>query len=163
MKKTLIFIYIFVMFFVIKKEVYSLSVPYTPVIVITNSNRIKEEDEINDKFKELYKNNKDFIEINNILSTEEKELLNESYNSKNKDKLYQEVREKYKNEIIVEKERLSKEYEKAIKEEEILKNGSFSEKVNVIFFGDLKFYTFGAIFFILIFIIVKIINLFSKE
>lgn len=158
MKKTLIFIYIFVMFFVIKKEVYSLSVPYTPVIVITNSNRIKEEDEINDKFKELYKNNKDFIEINNILSTEEKELLNESYNSKNKDKLYQEVREKYKNEIIVEKERLSKEYEKAIKEEEILKNGSFSEKVNVIFFGDLKFYTFGAIFFILIFIIVKIIK-----
>lgn len=158
MKKTLIFIYIFVMFFVIKKEVYSLSVPYTPVIVITNSNRIKEEDEINDKFKELYKNNKDFIEINNILSTEEKELLNESYNSKNKDKLYQEVREKYKNEIIIEKERLTKEYEKAIKEEEILKNGSFSEKINVIFFGDLKYYTFGAIFFILIFVIVKIIK-----
>jgi hypothetical protein len=144
------------MFFVIKKEVYSLSVPYTPVIVITNSNRIKEEDEINDKFKELYKNNKDFIEISNILSTEEKELLNESYNSKNKDKLYQEVREKYKNEIIIEKERLSKEYEKAIKEEEILKNGSFSEKINVIFFGDLKYYTYGAIFLILIFIIVKI-------
>jgi|GEM_PF-6248575 len=156
MKKTLIFICIFAMFFVIKKEVYSLSVPYTPVIVITNSNRIKEEDEINDKFKELYKNNKDFIEISNILSTEEKELLNESYNSKNKDKLYQEVREKYKNEIIIEKERLSKEYEKAIKEEEILKNGSFSEKINVIFFGDLKYYTYGAIFLILIFIIVKI-------
>lgn len=156
MKKTLIFICIFAMFFVIKKEVYSLSVPYTPAIVITNSNRIKEEDEINDKFKELYKNNKDFIEISNILSTEEKELLNESYNSKNKDKLYQEVREKYKNEIIIEKERLSKEYEKAIKEEEILKNGSFSEKINVIFFGDLKYYTYGAIFLILIFIIVKI-------
>ena len=79
-------------------------------------------------------------------------------NSKNKDKLYQEIREKYKNEIIIEKERLSKEYEKAIKEEEILKNGSFSEKVNVIFFGDLKFYTFGAIFFILIFVIVKILH-----
>ena len=158
MKKTLIFIYIFVMFFVIKKEVYSLSVPYTPVIVITNSNRIKEEDEINDKFKELYKNNKDFIEINNILSTEEKELLNKSYNSKNKDKLYQEIREKYKNEILLEKERLTKEYEKAIKEEQILKNGSFSEKVNVIFFGDLKYYTYGAIFLILIFIIVKIIK-----
>lgn len=158
MKKTLIFIYIFAMFFVIKKEVYSLSVPYTPVIVITNSNRIKEEDKINDKFEELYKNNKDFIEINNILSTEEKQLLNESYNSKNKDKLYQEVREKYKNEIIIEKERLSKEYEKAMKEEYILKNGSFSEKVNVIFFGDLKYYTFGAIFFILIFVIVKIIK-----
>ena len=156
MKKTLIFICIFAMFFVIKKEVYSLSVPYTPAIVITNSNRIKEEDEINDKFKELYKNNKNFIEISNILSTEEKELLNESYNSKNKDKLYQEVREKYKNEIIIEKERLSKEYEKAIKEEEILKNGSFSEKINVIFFGDLKYYTYGAIFLILIFIIVKI-------
>ena len=158
MKKTLIFIYIFAMFFVIKKEVYSLSVPYAPVIVITNSNRIKEEDKINDKFEELYKNNKDFIEINNILSTEEKELLNESYNSKNKDKLYQEVREKYKNEIIIEKERLTKKYEKAIKEEEILKNGSFSEKINVIFFGDLKYYTFGAIFFILIFVIVKIIK-----
>lgn len=152
MKKTLIFIYIFVMFFVIKKEVYSLSVPYTPVIVITNSNRIKEEDEINDKFKELYKNNKDFIEINNILSTKEKELLNENYNSKDESKLYQEIREKYKNEIVLEKERLKKEYEKIIKEEKILKNGSISEKIDVLFFGDLKYYTYGAIFLTLILI-----------
>ena len=158
MKKIFILLMITFIFFNLEKESFSSSMPYTPVIVITSSNRIKEENEINDKFKELYKNNKDFIEINNILSTEEKELLNESYNSKNKDKLYQEVREKYKNEIIIEKERLSKEYEKAIKEEEILKNGSFSEKVNVIFFGDLKYYTYGAIFLILIFIIVKIIK-----
>ena len=158
MKKILILLMIPFIFFNLEKESFSISVPYTPVIVITSSNRIKEENEINDKFEELYKNNKDFIELNNILSTEEKELLNKSYNSKNKDKLYQEIREKYKNEIIIEKERLSKEYEKAIKEEEILKNGSFSEKVNVIFFGDLKFYTFGAIFFILIFVIVKILH-----
>lgn len=158
MKKILILLMIPFIFFNLEKESFSISVPYTPVIVITSSNRIKKENEINDKFEELYKNNKDFIELNNILSTEEKELLNKSYNSKNKDKLYQEIREKYKNEIIIEKERLSKEYEKAIKEEEILKNGSFSEKVNVIFFGDLKFYTFGAIFFILIFVIVKILH-----
>ena len=158
MKKTLIFIYIFAMFFVIKKEVYSLPVPYTPVIVITTTNTIRRNHKIDEEFEKLYKDKDDFTELNNILSTEEKELLNESYNSKNKDKLYQEVREKYKNEIIIEKERLSKEYEKAIKEEEILKNGSFSEKVNVIFFGDLKYYTYGAIFLILIFIIVKIIK-----
>lgn len=158
MKKILILLMIPFIFFNLEKESFSISVPYTPVIVITSSNRIKKENEINDKFEELYKNNKDFIELNNILSTEEKELLNKSYNSKNKDKLYQEIREKYKNEIIIEKERLSKEYEKAIKEEKILKNGSFSEKVNVIFFGDLKFYTFGAIFFILIFVIVKILH-----
>lgn len=158
MKKILILLMIPFIFFNLEKESFSISVPYTPVIVITSSNRIKKENEINDKFEELYKNNKDFIELNNILSTEEKELLNKSYNSKNKDKLYQEIREKYKKEIIIEKERLSKEYEKAIKEKEILKNGSFSEKVNVIFFGDLKFYTFGAIFFILIFVIVKILH-----
>ena len=158
MKKILILLMIPFIFFNLEKESFSISVPYTPVIAITSSNRIKKENETNDKFEELYKNNKDFIELNNILSTEEKELLNKSYNSKNKDKLYQEIREKYKNEIIIEKERLSKEYEKAIKEEEILKNGSFSEKVNVIFFGDLKFYTFSAIFFILIFVIVKILH-----
>lgn len=158
MKKTLIFIYIFAMFFVIKKEVYSLSVPYTPVIVITSSNRIKEENEINNKFEELYKNNKDFIELNNILSTEEKELLNKSYNSENDDKPYEKIRKKHKNEILLEKERLAKEYEKVIKEEQILKNGSFSEKINVLFFGDLKYYTYGAIFLILIFIINKIIK-----
>ena len=161
MKKIFILLIIPFIFFYLEKESFSSSVPYTPVIVITSSNRIKEENEINEKFEELYKNNKDFIEINNILSTEEKELLNKSYNSKNK--LYQEIREKYKNEILLEKERLTKEYEKAIKEEQILKNGSFSEKVNVIFFGDLKYYTYGAIFLILIFIIVKIINSFSKE
>lgn len=163
MKKIFILLIIPFIFFYLEKESFSSSVPYTPVIVITSSNRIKEENEINEKFEELYKNNKDFIEINNILSTEEKELLNKSYNSKNKNKLYQEIREKYKNEILLEKERLTKEYEKAIKEEKILKNGSFSEKVNVIFFGDLKYYTYGAIFLILIFIIVKIINSFSKE
>ena len=161
MKKIFVLLMIPFIFFYLEKESFSSSVPYTPVIVITSSNRIKEENEINEKFEELYKNNKDFIEINNILSTEEKELLNKSYNSKNK--LYQEIREKYKNEILLEKERLTKEYEKAIKEEQILKNGSFSEKVNVIFFGDLKYYTYGAIFLILIFIIVKIINSFSKE
>lgn len=33
------------------------------------------------------------------------------------------------NEILLEKERLTKEYDKAIKEEEILKDGSFSEKI----------------------------------
>lgn len=62
------------------------------------------------------------------------------------------------NEILLEKERLTKEYDKAIKEEEILKDGSFSEKINVLFFGDLKYYTYGAIFLILIFIINKTIK-----
>lgn len=158
MKKIFILLMITFIFFNLEKESFSSSVPYTPVIVITSSNRIKEENEINDKFEELYKNNKDFIEINNILSIEEKKELNKIDNLEDREKTYNEVREKYKNEIIIEKERLSKEYEKAIKEEEILKNGSFSEKVNVIFFGDLKFYTFGAIFFILIFVIVKILH-----
>jgi hypothetical protein len=62
------------------------------------------------------------------------------------------------NEILLEKERLTKEYDKVIKEEKILKDGSFSEKINVLFFGDLKYYTYGAIFLILIFIINKIIK-----
>lgn len=158
MKKIFVLLMIPFIFFYLEKESFSSSVPYTPVIIITSSNRIKEENEINDKFEELYKNNKDFIEINNILSIEEKKELNKIDNLEDREKTYNEVREKYKNEILIETERLKKEYEKAIKEEQILKNGSFSEKVNVIFFGDLKYYTYGAIFLILIFIIVKIIK-----
>lgn len=152
MKKTLIFICIFAMFFVIKKEVYSLSVPYTPAIVITTTNTIRRNHKIDEEFEKLYKDKDDFTELNNILSAKEKELLNENYNSKDESKLYQEIREKYKNEIIIEKERLKKEYEKIIKEEEILKNGSISEKIDVLFFGDLKYYTYGAIFLTLILI-----------
>ena len=152
MKKILIFIYIFAMFFVIKKEVYSLPVPYTPVIVITTTNTIRRNHKIDEEFEKLYKDKDDFTELNNILSTKEKELLNENYNLKDENKLYQEIREKYKNEIVSEKEKLKKEYEKIIKEEEILKNGSFLEKIDVLFFGDLKYYTYGAIFLNLILI-----------
>ena len=63
MKKILILLMIPFIFFNLEKESFSISVPYTPVIVITSSNRIKKENEINDKFEELYKNNKDFIEL----------------------------------------------------------------------------------------------------
>lgn len=163
MKKIFVLLMIPFIFFYLEKESFSSSVPYTPVIIITSSNRIKEENEINDKFEELYKNNKDFIEINNILSIEEKKELNKINNLEDREKTYNEVREKYKNEILIETERLSKEYEKAMKEEYILKNGSFSERIDVLFFGDLKYYTYGAIFLILILVIVKIINSFSKE
>lgn len=163
MKKIFILLMIPFIFFYLEKESFSSSVPYTPVIIITSSNRIKEENEINDKFEELYKNNKDFIEINNILSIEEKKELNKIDNLEDREKTYNEVREKYKNEILIETERLKKEYEKAMKEEYILKNGSFSERIDVLFFGDLKYYTYGAIFLILILVIVKIINSFSKE
>ena len=163
MKKIFVLLMIPFIFFYLEKESFSSSVPYTPVIIITSSNRIKEENEINDKFEELYKNNKDFIEINNILSIEEKKELNKIDNLEDREKTYNEVREKYKNEIPIETERLKKEYEKAMKEEYILKNGSFSERIDVLFFGDLKYYTYGAIFLILILVIVKIINSFSKE
>lgn len=163
MKKIFVLLMIPFIFFYLEKESFSSSVPYTPVIIITSSNRIKEENEINDKFEELYKNNKDFIEINNILSIEEKKELNKIDNLEDREKTYNEVREKYKNEILIETERLKKEYEKAMKEEYILKNGSFSERIDVLFFGDLKYYTYGAIFLILILVIVKIINSFSKE
>lgn len=163
MKKIFILLMTTFIFFNLEKESFSSSVPYTPVIFITSSNRIKEENEINDKFEELYKNNKDFIEINNILSIEEKKELNKIDNLEDREKTYNEVREKYKNEILIETERLKKEYEKTMKEEYILKNGSFSERIDVLFFGDLKYYTYGAIFLILILVIVKIINLFSKE
>lgn len=84
--------------------------------------------------------------------------MNDINNLENREKAYNKLSEKYSNEILLEKERLTKEYDKAIKEEEILKDGSFSEKINVLFFGDLKYYTYGAIFLILIFIINKIIK-----
>jgi len=142
--------------FVIKQEIYSSTTPIVPVgSMVTTS---LENNRINDKFKELYKNKNDFVELDNILSIEEKENMNDINNLENREKAYNKLSEKYSNEILLEKERLTKEYDKAIKEEEILKDGSFSEKINVLFFGDLKYYTYGAIFLILIFIINKIIK-----
>lgn len=109
MKKILVFIYIFTMFFVVKKEIYSLTAPYTPIIVITIARR-SHEIKINKKFEELYKDKDDFTELNNILSTKEKELLSKNCNSKDENELYQKIRKKYKNEIILERERLKKEW-----------------------------------------------------
>lgn len=148
---------IFLIFvFVIKQEIYSSTTPIVPVVTIIATSG--KNNKINNKFKELYKDKNDFVEFDNILSIEEKENLNDINDLENREKAYNELREKYSNEILLEKERLKKEYEKIIKEEEILKNGSFSEKIDVLFFGDLKYYTYGAIFLILIFIINKIIK-----
>lgn len=147
--------------FVIKQEIYSSTTPVVPVgtIVATSLKNNK----INDKFKELYKDKNDFVELDNILSIEEKENMNDINDLENREKTYNELREKYSNEILLEKERLAKEYEKVIKEEKILKNGSFSEKINVLFFGDLKYFTYGAIFLILSLIAIKLICYFSNK
>ena len=147
--------------FVIKQEIYSSTTPVVPVgsMVATSL----ENNRINDKFKELYKNKNDFVELDNILSIEEKENMNNINNLENREKAYNELREKYSNEILLEKERLAKEYEKIIKEEKILKNGSFSEKIDVLFFGDLKYFTYGAIFLILSLIAIKLICYFSNK
>lgn len=147
--------------FVIKQEIYSSTTPVVPVgtIVATSLKNNK----INDKFKELYKDKNDFVELDNILSIEEKENMNDINDLENREKTYNELREKYSNEILLEKERLAKEYEKVIKEEKILKNGSFSEKINILFFGDLKYFTYGAIFLILSLIAIKLICYFSNK
>lgn len=147
--------------FVIKQEIYSSTTPVVPVgtIVATSLKNNK----INDKFKELYKDKNDFVELDNILSIEEKENMNDINDLENREKTYNELRVKYSNEILLEKERLAKEYEKIIKEEKILKNGSFSEKIDVLFFGDLKYFTYGAIFLILSLIAIKLICYFSNK
>lgn len=105
---------IFLIFvFVIKQEIYSSTTPVVPVgtIVATSLKNNK----INDKFKELYKDKNDFVELDNILSLEEKENMNDINDLANREKAYNELREKYSNEILLEKERLAKEYEKVIK------------------------------------------------
>lgn len=111
--------------FVIKQEIYSSTTPIVPVgsIVATSLKN----NEINDKFKELYKDKNDFVELDNILSIEEKENMNDINDLENREKAYNELREKYSNEILLEKERLKKEYEKIFKEEEILKNGNLKK------------------------------------
>ena len=98
--------------FVIKQEIYSSTTPIVPVgsIVATSL----ENNKINDKFKELYKDKNDFVELDNILSIEEKENMNDINDLENREKAYNELREKYSNEILLEKERLKKA------EEEIL-------------------------------------------
>ena len=99
--------------FVIKQEIYSSTTPIVPVgsIVATSL----ENNKINDKFKELYKDKNDFVELDNILSIEEKENMNDINDLENREKAYNELREKYSNEILLEKERLKKEYEKIFK------------------------------------------------
>lgn len=51
--------------FVIKQEIYSSTTPIVPVVSIIATSR--KNNKINSKFKELYKDKNDFIELDNIL------------------------------------------------------------------------------------------------
>lgn len=73
---------------------------------------MEKNNKINNKFKELYKDKNDFVELDNILSIEEKENMNDINDLENREKAYNELREKYSNEIFLEKERLKKRIRK---------------------------------------------------
>lgn len=95
--------------FVIKQEIYSSTTPIVPVVsIIATSGK---NNKINSKFKELYKDKNDFVELNNILTIDEKELLNENYSLEN----YEKAREFFKKEIPIERENIKNRNIKKLK------------------------------------------------
>lgn len=116
--------------FVIKQEIYSSTMPVVPVgtIVATSLKNNK----INDKFKELYKDKNDFVELNNILTIDEKELLNENYSLEN----YEKAREFFKKEIPIERENIKNRNIKKAKDIEEFQKAGFFRKIELILFED---------------------------
>lgn len=77
---------------------------------------------INYKFEELYRNKEDFAELNNILTIDEKKLLNENYSLEN----YEKARVFFKEEIPIERENIKNRNIKKAKDiEEFQKAGFF--------------------------------------
>lgn len=85
MKKIFIIFITIIGFISIENVVYaypSTIINANTVTTLANVKRNKER-RIEEKFTELYQNKEDFEELNNILTIDEKELLNENYSLEN--------------------------------------------------------------------------------
>lgn len=85
-----------------------------------------------EKFTELYQDKEDFAELNDILTIDEKELLNENYSLEN----YEKAREFFKKEILIERENIKNRNIKKAKDIEEFQKAGFFRKIELIVFED---------------------------
>ena len=133
MKKIMILIMMFC-FINIENVVYaypSTIINANTVTTLANVKRNKER-RIEEKFTELYQDKEDFAELNNILTIDEKELLNENYSLEN----YEKAREFFKKEIPIERENIKNRNIKKAKDIEEFHKVGFFRKIELILLED---------------------------
>ena len=134
MKKIMILIMMFC-FINIENVVYaypSTIINANTVTTLANVKRNKER-KIEEKFTELYQDKEDFAELNNILTIDEKELLNENYSLEN----YEKARDFFKKEIPIERENIKNRNIKKAKDIEEFQKAGFFRKIELILFEDI--------------------------
>lgn len=110
---------VFIIFITIIGFISTENVVYAYPSTIINANTVttlanvkrNKERRIEEKFTELYQDKEDFAELNNILTIDEKELLNENYSLEN----YEKAREFFKKEIPIERENIKNRNIKKLK------------------------------------------------
>lgn len=128
MKRFFIVLITIIGFFSIENIAYAN--PNTTILILrARKERIRK---INDKFEELYGNKEDFAELNNILSTDEKKLLNENYSLEN----YEKARVFFKEQILIEKENIKNKNIRKAKAIEEFKKAGFFRKLELLVFED---------------------------
>lgn len=134
MKKVFIIFITIIGFISIEKVVYaypSTIINANTVTTLANVKRNKER-RIEEKFTELYQDKEDFAELYNILTIDEKKLLNENYSLEN----YEKAREFFKEEILVERENIKNRNIKKAKNIEEFQKAGFFRKIELIVFED---------------------------
>lgn len=134
MKKIFIIFITIIGFINIENVVYaypSTIINANTVITVANAKRRKER-RIEEKFTELYQDKEDFAELYNILTIDEKKLLNENYSLEN----YEKAREFFKEEILVERENIKNRNIKKAKAIEEFAKAGFFRKIELIVFED---------------------------
>lgn len=134
MKKVFIIFITIIGFISIENVVYaypSTIINANTVITVANAKRRKER-RIEEKFTELYQDKEDFAELYNILTIDEKKLLNENYSLEN----YEKAREFFKEEILVERENIKNRNIKKAKDIEEFAKAGFFRKIELILFED---------------------------
>lgn len=135
MKKFFIVLITIIVFFSIGNIVYAnpntTILNVNTVITLSNAKRNKER-RIEEKFTELYQDKEDFAELYNILTIDEKKLLNENYSSEN----YEKARVFFKEQILIEKENIKNKNIRKVKAIEEFKKAGFFRKLELIVFED---------------------------
>lgn len=133
MKKFFIIFITIIGFINIENVVYAYPSTIINANTVTTLANVKrnEERRIEEKFIELYQDKEDFAELYNILTIDEKELLNENYSLENYEK-----REFFKKEIPIERENIKNRNIKKAKDIEEFQKAGFFRKIELILFEN---------------------------
>ena len=134
MKKIFIIFITIIGFISIENVVYAYPSTIINANIVTTLANVKRNKErrIEEKFTELYQDKEDFAELYNILTIDEKKLLNENYSLEN----YEKAREFFKEEILVERENIKNRNIKKAKDIEEFQKAGFFRKIELILFED---------------------------